>query len=279
MNGEAFMSDYKYFSKKYKKKMGLTGKNKKKKKNLKKQEKALHYALDIRKFEIDLYWRRSAFFWAFIAAIYFAHFSLIKFFFDSNANEVWHILDKIKTVPILCRIALIATAALAFVFCHAWLLVNKASKFWQENWEAHVGKLENNSIGKLYDTFLNSTRKKDKSFSSSPLSYKPYDFSVSKITIIVSIAVSVLSFLYLLVLVFLSLNFSGKKHFYSLKIFSEECCCLCKETFFSILLILGFVLFVIGVCMMTVKAEGNKDRSENPKKYKSRWKQKKKQAF
>ena len=30
--------------------------------------KALERALDIRKFEIDLYWKRAAYFWTFIAA-------------------------------------------------------------------------------------------------------------------------------------------------------------------------------------------------------------------
>ncbi|EIJ8446517.1 hypothetical protein LJP04_004306, partial [Salmonella enterica] len=36
----------------------------------KKNEKALTYALDIRKFEIDLYWKRASYFWAFIAATF-----------------------------------------------------------------------------------------------------------------------------------------------------------------------------------------------------------------
>ena len=31
-------------------------------------EKALERALDIRKFEIDLYWKRTVYFWTFIAA-------------------------------------------------------------------------------------------------------------------------------------------------------------------------------------------------------------------
>ena len=33
-----------------------------------KKEKALDHALDIRKFEIELYWKRAAYFWTFIAA-------------------------------------------------------------------------------------------------------------------------------------------------------------------------------------------------------------------
>ena len=34
----------------------------------KKYEKALEYALETRKFEIELYWERAKYFWAFIAA-------------------------------------------------------------------------------------------------------------------------------------------------------------------------------------------------------------------
>ena len=32
--------------------------------------RALAYALDIRKFEIELYWKRGTYFWAFIAAAF-----------------------------------------------------------------------------------------------------------------------------------------------------------------------------------------------------------------
>ena len=35
-----------------------------------KQEKALEHALDIRKFEIDLYWKRATYFWTFIGATF-----------------------------------------------------------------------------------------------------------------------------------------------------------------------------------------------------------------
>lgn len=33
-----------------------------------KEEKALNQALDIRKFEIELYWKRATYFWTFIGA-------------------------------------------------------------------------------------------------------------------------------------------------------------------------------------------------------------------
>jgi hypothetical protein len=53
------------------------------------------------------------------------------------------------------------------IFSVAWLLVICGSKRWQENWEAHIEKLEDSITGPLYKT----------------LYYKPkkYFYSVSKI--------------------------------------------------------------------------------------------------
>lgn len=42
------------------------------------QVKALEQAHDIRKFEIDLYWKRAAYFWTFIAATFAGYFLLQK---------------------------------------------------------------------------------------------------------------------------------------------------------------------------------------------------------
>lgn len=45
--------------------------------NPKRLKSALATALDIRKYEIDLYWRRAAYFWTFIAAAFVAFGTLI----------------------------------------------------------------------------------------------------------------------------------------------------------------------------------------------------------
>jgi hypothetical protein len=42
-----------------------------------KSEKALTLALDIRKFEIGLYWQRTAYFWALIAAAFAPYFAIL----------------------------------------------------------------------------------------------------------------------------------------------------------------------------------------------------------
>jgi hypothetical protein len=36
------------------------------------------------------------------------------------------------------------------VFAFAWFLVNRGSKFWQNNWERHVDLLEEMTLGPLY---------------------------------------------------------------------------------------------------------------------------------
>lgn len=77
------------------------------------QEKALGYALDIRKFEISLYWKRATYFWAFIAASFAGYFALM-------------------TVPATERddISIIVVCILGFIFSYSWFFVNRGSKFW-----------------------------------------------------------------------------------------------------------------------------------------------------
>ena len=41
-------------------------------------KEVLDKALDIRKFEIDLYWRRATYFWAFIAATFAGYFAIFS---------------------------------------------------------------------------------------------------------------------------------------------------------------------------------------------------------
>ena len=80
-----------------------------------KGKKALERAQDIRKFEIDLYWRRATYFWIFIGAI-FVGFLAIQASAVQNKQDLSVILS-----------------CLGVVFSFAWLCVNQSSKFWQEN--------------------------------------------------------------------------------------------------------------------------------------------------
>lgn len=83
-----------------------------------KEAEALKQALDIRKFEIELYWKRASYFWTFIGAT-LAGFLAIQASTASNKQDLSVILS-----------------CLGVVFSFAWMYVNRGSKFWQENWES-----------------------------------------------------------------------------------------------------------------------------------------------
>lgn len=102
--------------------------------------KALERALDIRKFEIDLYWKRATYFWTFIAAT-LAGFVAIQ----ASSSD-----NKADLSVLLCN--------LGIVFSFAWLCVNRGSKYWQENWENHVDMLEDPINGPLYKVILSRGR-------------------------------------------------------------------------------------------------------------------------
>ena len=103
----------------------------------KKREKALTQALDIRKFEIELYWKRAAYFWTLIAAAFAGYVALLSK--DEFADKEFIVL---------------VVACLGLLFSFAWSCVNRGSKQWQENWENHVDMLEDDVIGPLYKTVL-----------------------------------------------------------------------------------------------------------------------------
>src|SRR4051794_40275378 len=104
-------------------------------------KRALRYALDIRKFEIELYWKRATYFWTFIAAA-FAAYGAIR---------------TARPFPDQVHLSVVA-AVLGLVLSVSWYCVNRGSKRWQENWENHVDMLENPVIGPLYKTVIGRPR-------------------------------------------------------------------------------------------------------------------------
>lgn len=138
-------------------------------------EKALEQAYEIRKFEIELYWKRATYFWTFIGAAFVGYVA----FFNASANAVPPNPKR--------EFILVIIACIGFVFSVAWHCVNKGSKFWQENWENHVELLEDKIFGPLYKTL---TMRPDRSTSFSDLVIDffvaPKPFSVSKVNQLVS---------------------------------------------------------------------------------------------
>lgn len=100
---------------------------------------ALEHALDIRKFEIDLYWKRAGYFWALIGVAFAGFFAVL------SADDT-KLINKLFYAYVI--------GVIGFVFTWAWFLANRGSKFWQENWENHVDMLEDEITGPLYKTTL-----------------------------------------------------------------------------------------------------------------------------
>ena len=115
----------------YNARFGITPKDKKL------QKKALKKAWEIRNFEIDKFWQRSAYFWGFIALIFGGYIGVVTGESSKIAEELH--LD-------------LYLILLGIIFSVGWLLVICGSKRWQDNWEAHVDRLENAITGPLYKT-------------------------------------------------------------------------------------------------------------------------------
>ena len=103
-------------------------------------------------FEIDNYWKRTTYFWAFQVASFAGYFTVFNSDFYKKNTEVLYC--------VIC---------VGFITALAWSLINRGSKSWQRNWENHVDMLEDCVTGPLYKTVSVSNT-----------------FSVSKINEIVS---------------------------------------------------------------------------------------------
>ncbi|ALQ83034.1 RipA family octameric membrane protein [Klebsiella pneumoniae] len=104
-----------------------------------KAERAFEKAWATRNFEIEMYWKRATYFWAFIASIFVGYFALV-----SSENYVKY--DRFNHVEVYFLICI------GFVLSVAWHLTNMGSKSWQRHWEVHVDLLEDAFTGPLYKT-------------------------------------------------------------------------------------------------------------------------------
>ncbi len=144
----------------------------------KKLEDTLKHAYEIRKFEIDLYWKRATYFWTFIGAAFVGYAAFFNANTPPNPNRDY---------------ILVLISCIGFVFSVAWHCVNKGSKFWQENWENHVELLEDGVIGPLYKTLTKRPKRKlsAKEFVAE-FFVSPEPLSVSKINQLVSTFIAVI---------------------------------------------------------------------------------------
>ena len=122
--------------------------------------KAYEFACDTRKFEIELYWKRATYFWGFLIVTFAGYFTALE-----KLSPNYQFI-----------ISLIGVS-----FSLSWYLVNRASKYWQENWETHIYNLEDEITGPIYKTPINSSQYNFCSLDDS------YSYSISKINQLLSL--------------------------------------------------------------------------------------------
>lgn len=102
--------------------------------------KAAHqHAWDARKFEIDNYWKRTTYFWAFQITAFAGYFSILN-------------SDTYNSIPAKNPEVLFCSISFGFITAMSWTLINIGSKFWQRHWEKHIDMLEDKITGPLYKT-------------------------------------------------------------------------------------------------------------------------------
>jgi len=138
----------------------------------KNKEETLKYILEIRKFEIELYWKRTTFFWTILAAIIAGYFL---------------IYSKLSTLDNNSLKLLFVLGCLGLIFSIGWYFVNRGSKFWQVNWEKHLYCIEDEAIGPLSKTTIDTNYYRKRFFYLA----SPYPFSVTKINHILNIVLIV----------------------------------------------------------------------------------------
>lgn len=119
---------------------------------------ALDIALDCRKFEIELYWKRANYFVIIIGAIFIGYYT---------------VKSDIYSQILSC---------LGYVVSFGWICLNRGSKFWQENWESNIKYLCEINGTPIFSLVRNGERKPF-------LMMTSYPYSVSRLNLLVSIVV------------------------------------------------------------------------------------------
>ncbi len=129
-------------------------------------EKALEKAHDIRKFEIELLWKRATYYWVMIAFI----FGVYSFTFKFLTDDLQKNQNIISNIDFFLPVSLTIVAYIGFMISTFWIEVAKSSKRWYENWEKHIDKLEYYVTGNLHKVVSHNPR-------------APVVASISKLTI------------------------------------------------------------------------------------------------
>lgn len=223
------------------------------------KDKAFEIALENRKFEIELYWKRA------------------KYFFDAflalgGVSILISVLQTSKAInlsqPIFFAI-LFAVECVGLVCAIAWSLVNEGSKYWQENWEHHVDDLGKDIVGPLFKNTIKPTNKlKRYSVSTINLYLSRYIIAVWGVMILVTLAVWIFaccplskgcldSCFFFRILLFL---FLGRCPLVT----TTYCILLCECFLVAISCILFAACSLVAICYMLIGAKrGNNSNNED----------------
>ena len=140
-----------------------------------KLEEAFKIALDTRKFEIELYWKRTGYFVLFIGAVFVGYYKM---------------LQTIERGPfdVQKELLFLFFSILGFILSLLWYIANRGSKFWQENWEAHIEALSTHLGIPIFGIIKYSESTKSDFM-------KEYPFSVSKVNQMISLIATISWFL------------------------------------------------------------------------------------
>ncbi|WP_148049885.1 MULTISPECIES: hypothetical protein [unclassified Enterobacter] len=116
---------------------------------------AFEKAHDIRKFEIGLYWQRSAYLWGFISVLT----AVCAYCFTKLLDPISY-----NQKAIIAFISLV-TSLVGVVFSDMWVKLSSSSKYWQENWEYHINILEDYISGNLHKIHFHNNSKPYKRYS------------------------------------------------------------------------------------------------------------------
>ncbi len=210
-------------------------------------QKAFEQAHDVRKFEIELFWKRGTYYWAFILASFTAYFAAVNKFLACSKLTY----ETLAGLSYFSKFVLAGISFLCFFFCLSWVLVNKGSKFWQKNWESHIDVLEEYFSGKLYHTILNTEHS---DFKKCPLRKEAYDYSVTKVTTVGSVVLMCVAALLCLFHVWL--------------LFAD----VFKDTLFEKITGIVCIALMIFAVVMLMKCVGNLDKkaTKSKKEYKEK---------
>lgn len=173
-------------------------------------KEVLKIAIETRKFEIELYWKRANYFWLFVGVFFVAYYNTLP---DGEvcAGEKMQQLD----FPLENLLFIFG----GYCFSVGWFLANRGSKYWQENWEDHIAALSY-YLGMPIFEILKSNHSKYWKLTSS------YPYSVSRINHTLNIAVI---FIWAILLLYRIFAITG-----------EDNCW--RGAFFALLSLIGMVL-------------------------------------